>query len=272
MNKRNPLAWMKLDPLIVAGEVDGLTVPEQGAYFILIRHLWPKGPMSAEEIRRYLGEYADRVIARLRPYGDGLSMPWLEGARGEADEFREQRAGAGRKSAAKRSTTVQRPLNDRSTADEHNTVEENTVEEKDSKEEQKERAPKGAARSAPDPRITELVEHLKSVNGGAIDGMATSRRDCSTLLKQMARDFPDFDAAKSVRTLIDRSKGHPWHGPRASSFAYLVRHRVSIINELKNPANGTKRTSLDPEQVHRNVDAAVDRLIRDGIIDGGHGK
>lgn len=82
--KRNALAWMKFDPLIVAGEVDGMTVAQQGAYFILIRHLWPKGPMPEADIRRYIREHTAAIMPTLAQYGDGWSMPWLEEAREEA--------------------------------------------------------------------------------------------------------------------------------------------------------------------------------------------
>ena len=109
MIKRNPLRWMQFDPEIVGLEVDGLGLEELGAYFKLIRHLWPKGPMPLVDIRKVARKQTDALLPLLIEVDGCYSMAWLEEARGLAEKSSEhQRARAERGWEKRRADTMPR--------------------------------------------------------------------------------------------------------------------------------------------------------------------
>lgn len=113
-----PLEWMKFNVAHVTAEVEGLSLEEQGAYFVLIRQLWVLGPLSDQQVRRYVRGNFDAVRDRMVERDGLLTFAWLEKARETGQRAQDQRSEAGRISATKRndrSTTVKRSSNDRST-------------------------------------------------------------------------------------------------------------------------------------------------------------
>ena len=114
----NKLPWMKYDPDIIALDVEGMTLEEEGAYSRCVRHLWRHGALAEARLSRRCGSAWPAVKASMEEREGLWSLGWLEEARGAAKAWVQQRSEAGKASAAirnDRSTTVQRDTNDRST-------------------------------------------------------------------------------------------------------------------------------------------------------------
>lgn len=130
-----------------------------------------------------------------------------------------------------RSTTDQPRINHGST----------TIEE--GKKLRREEHPSDVRRKAPDPRIDRLIAYLTERNGGALDGsVAHNRQACHTMLLRLAKQYPNHDPEVSVRRTIDIGKQDGWHGPKLTSFGYLVQHGVKIIQEYT--TNGKSASQL----------------------------
>ena len=109
---------MKYDPDIIALDVEGMTLEEEGAYSRCVRHLWRHGALAEARLSRLCGSAWPAVKASMEEREGLWSLGWLEEARGAAKAWVQQRSEAGKASAAirnDRSTTVQRDTNDRST-------------------------------------------------------------------------------------------------------------------------------------------------------------
>lgn len=51
----NKLPWMKYDPDIIALDVEGMTLEEEGAYSRCVRHLWRHGALAEARLSRLCG-------------------------------------------------------------------------------------------------------------------------------------------------------------------------------------------------------------------------
>jgi hypothetical protein len=103
-------------------------------------------------------------------------------------------------------------------------------------------------------RITRLLEHLKSSNGGLLDGtVKNNRNDCHTMLRRMEKEYPDRDPEEVVRQLIDIGKRDTFHTTNLTNFRYLVQNGAKIILNFKAKKNGHQLTTADR-------DAEFDRL------------
>lgn len=114
----NKLPWMKYDPDIIALDVEGMTLEEEGAYSRCVRHLWRHGALAEARLSRLCGAAWPAVKASMEEREGLWSLGWLEEARGAAKAWVQQRSEAGKASAAirnDRSTNPQRDPNDRST-------------------------------------------------------------------------------------------------------------------------------------------------------------
>lgn len=114
----NKLPWMKYDPDIIALDVEGMTLEEEGAYSRCVRHLWRHGALAEARLSRLCGAAWPAVKASMEEREGLWSFAWLEEARGAAKAWVQQRSEAGKASAATRndrSTNHQRDINDRST-------------------------------------------------------------------------------------------------------------------------------------------------------------
>lgn len=114
----NKLPWMKYDPDIIALDVEGMTLEEEGAYSRCVRHLWRHGALAEARLSRLCGAAWPAVKASMEEREGLWSLGWLEEARGAAKAWVQQRSEAGKASAATRndrSTNPQREPNDRST-------------------------------------------------------------------------------------------------------------------------------------------------------------
>lgn len=97
-----------------------------------------------------------------------------------------------------------------------------------------------------DPRINELVDHLQKKLGHGLDGSAKANRfAASTLLKILAKEFPDFDALASTKALIDAATVDPFHAKNATNFDYLRRHWGAIAKASKERKSQTKHQTND---------------------------
>jgi uncharacterized protein YdaU (DUF1376 family) len=105
---RNPLKWMKFDPEVVGLETDHLTIPERGAYFTIMRHLWVNGPMSETRLRATLRDHFEAVMTCLSPFGDGFSMAWMEEARTEGSKVSDRQREIAEKGWEKRRASALR--------------------------------------------------------------------------------------------------------------------------------------------------------------------
>ena len=109
---------MKYDPDIIALDVEGMTLEEEGAYSRCVRHLWRHGALAEARLSRLCGAAWPAVKASMEEREGLWSFGWLEDARGAAKAWVQQRSEAGKASAATRndrSTNPQREPNDRST-------------------------------------------------------------------------------------------------------------------------------------------------------------
>lgn len=106
---------MKYDPDIISMDVDGMTLEQEGAYSRSVRHLWRNGPLPKERLQRICGACFDAVFACMVEVDGSWTLQWLEDARDNAKNRQDQTSKAGKVSAAKRSTNVERVLNVRST-------------------------------------------------------------------------------------------------------------------------------------------------------------
>lgn len=114
----NKLPWMKYDPDIIALDVEGMTLEEEGAYSRCVRHLWRHGALAEARLSRLCGAAWPAVKASMEEREGLWSFAWLEEARGAAKAWVQQRSEAGKASAATRndrSTNPQREPNGRST-------------------------------------------------------------------------------------------------------------------------------------------------------------
>ncbi len=104
-------------------------------------------------------------------------------------------------------------------------------------------------KNKPDERINRLIQYMKDVNDGMMDGsVAENRRSCHTMLQRMAKNFPNFDAEESVKRLIDAGKKQAFHGPNLTSFKYLVYNGVKIIQSAKSRPVGSGQSSSEKER------------------------
>lgn len=118
MADRNPLPWFKYDVSLLNEELGDVSDAGAGAFHRIVRRLWTRGPQSIEEIERLARESWTEIRHFFAPQQSLFSVPWLEEARTFGERRREQRAEAGRSSAAKRplknrSTKSKRPSNER---------------------------------------------------------------------------------------------------------------------------------------------------------------
>ena len=75
------------------------------------------------------------------------------------------------------------------------------------------------------------------------------------MIQRMAKEYPDRDPSETVKHLIDIAKLDAFHAPNVTSFDYLVRNAVKIINAFKTKRNGTAGQTR--EQVNESIDRAI---------------
>lgn len=100
------------------------------------------------------------------------------------------------------------------------------------------------------------MEFLKAENGGMIDqSIKKNRQACHNLIRKAEGIRPDLDAVAGIKALITRGKAVPFHGPKITSFVYLLAHVTEIKNHIQQP-NG-KAASVE------QASADADRIIRE---------
>jgi hypothetical protein len=115
------------------------------------------------------------------------------------------------------------------------------------------KAPKAAARPAQDPRVDDLMTHFRELLGASLDGsVQQNRRDCAELLQRMEADYPDRDAADTVKTLLQVALQDQFHRKNTTHFGYLLKYAQKIIQSYKtskaNP-NGKRSAVSDLDAV-----------------------
>lgn len=143
--------YMQVPLAIVATDLTGIDIPDEGAYFRVARLLAVNGPMTIRQVRDVIGTN-ERIERKLNWHSEDLeplfSIKWVEEWRERANASRERLSAAGRVSAEKRakgkrksirrSTEVEQQSNGSSTIVEHATILYSTILSKESSE--KERA------------------------------------------------------------------------------------------------------------------------------------
>lgn len=113
--------YMQVPLAIIATELTGLEIPDEGAYFRVARLLAVKGPMTLDAIRDAIGTNA-RVERRLNWRSTDveplLSIGWVEEWRERANAARGRQSEKGKASAAKRASK-RKGRNRRSSSVEH---------------------------------------------------------------------------------------------------------------------------------------------------------
>jgi len=105
-----------------------------------------------------------------------------------------------------------------------------------------------------DSRINDLMDFLKAENGGMLDqSIKANRQACWNLIRKAEGVRPDLDAVTGIKALITRGKAVPFHGPKITSFVYLLAHVTEIKNHIQQP-NG-KANTIDAKR------AALDQLF-----------
>lgn len=119
-----------------------------------------------------------------------------------------------------------------------------------------EEAPKGFG----DRRINELMAFLKAENDGMMDGSVKANRyACANLIRKAESNRPDLDPVTGIKALIARGKLVSFHGPKITSFTYLLAHLVEIKNLINKPANNGKPSTIDQKR------AAIAELFAEDI-------
>lgn len=110
------------------------------------------------------------------------------------------------------------------------------------------------------PEITAVVELLKALNNGHLDDESMARKGAKTLILKMRKLYPVYvDIMPLMERFLTRVKQHEFHGPAATSFAYLNRYHLRLINELENAkASARQQRSSD------KFAAGVEALARQG--------
>lgn len=106
-----------------------------------------------------------------------------------------------------------------------------------------------------DPRINELMSFLKAANGNMLDGSIKKNRNaCHTLINKALAAKPDGDPVAGIKALITRGKAVPFHGPKITSFMYLVEHVSELKNHIQNPnGNGKQQSPEDKREAARRA-------------------
>ncbi len=110
-------------------------------------------------------------------------------------------------------------------------------------------------RKGPDPNVSVVVDHLSAalkVAGIAqsLDGSEQdNRRAAWSLLNKLGKDYPDFDALTSAKTLINAAMADPFHARNSISVRYLLNNCGKIAAAAKErKANPKTQTHGDSEQ------------------------
>lgn len=109
---------MKFDPVSVGIETDGMSFEEIGAYFTVVRHLWQRGALGEDHVRRVVKSNFEVIRAVMIEVDGLLSFEWVEEARSNGNKRTDSASKAGIASALARTSKPkkrQRPFNDRST-------------------------------------------------------------------------------------------------------------------------------------------------------------
>jgi len=105
--------------------------------------------------------------------------------------------------------------------------------------------------------INAVMEHLKVVNNGMIDGSdKMNRRHCSTMLSRMGKWFPDKDRVRLLTHLIDIAKSDAKYGHLMTNMYHLVKNGASIIQSSqgrKNKVNGTSYVNASADALARKL-------------------
>lgn len=102
--------------------------------------------------------------------------------------------------------------------------------------------------------IDELVEELRQLCGGSLDGTIDSNStNCLDCLEKIASDFPKVDPVDSLRILMKGGKADKFHGKNLTSFSYLFRYMNKIRESIKINLYGHE----DPEMAQLKRDTAA---------------
>lgn len=108
-----------------------------------------------------------------------------------------------------------------------------------------------------DPSINELMAFLKAENGNLMDGSVKNNRyACATLIKKARAAKPDADPVAGIKHLIREGKKIHFHGPKITSFTYLLDHTTEIANLIRSGNNGNGKQQ-SPEDKREAVRRAV---------------
>jgi hypothetical protein len=108
-----------------------------------------------------------------------------------------------------------------------------------------------------DPSINELMAFLKAENGNLMDGSVKNNRyACATLIKKARAAKPDADPVAGIKHLIREGKKVHFHGPKITSFTYLLDHTTEIANLIRSGSNGNAKQQ-SPEDKRDAVRRAV---------------
>lgn len=108
-----------------------------------------------------------------------------------------------------------------------------------------------------DPSINELMAFLKAENGNLMDGSVKNNRyACATLIKKARAAKPDADPVAGIKHLIREGKKVHFHGPKITSFTYLLDHTTEIANLIRSGNNGNGKQQ-SPEDKREAVRRAV---------------
>lgn len=219
--------YMQVPLAIVATDLTGIDIQDEGCYFRVARLLGVNGPMTLQSIRDEIGanpRIERKLNWRSTDVEPLLSIRWVEEWRERANAARTRLSNAGKTSAEKRarkrkfnkrSTPVEQPLNSSSTNVEHATILSSTVL---SENKEKERA--NGSLPFPSPDFTEAAaswEQHRREKGHTLTPLARSRwlKKCEALGEARAIAAIDYSIEKGYTGMFEeRSDGQQKTRPK----------------------------------------------------------
>lgn len=102
--------------------------------------------------------------------------------------------------------------------------------------------------------IDELVEELRQMCGGSLDGTIDSNSiNCLDCLEKIDADFPEVDTVKSLRILMEGGRADKFHARNLTNFGYLFRNMIKIKESININVHGKQ----DPEMEQLKRDTAA---------------
>ncbi len=108
--------------------------------------------------------------------------------------------------------------------------------------------------------INELVDHLKGLNGGKLDGTIKANRfACSNLVKEAKKKVAEPTA--SLKYFLTQCKALDHHGPLCTSFEYIQRNQVKLTNLIREQREN-KQTNGKGTSALRGQPSIAERMER----------